>query len=63
MLVSIQEIGTAFAPAVTGLFPLRIPPGMFGVNHVLGQAIIEVNKEPGFAGGCLDQRGIVLSKS
>ena len=48
---------------MAGLFPLRIPPGMFGVNYVLGQAIVEMNIEPGFAVGRLDQGGIVLCKS
>ena len=36
---------------------------MFGVNYVLGQAIIDMNIEPGFTVGRLDQGGIVLCKS
>ena len=36
---------------------------MFGVNYVLGQAIVEMNIEPGFTVGRLDQGGIVLLKS
>ena len=62
MLVTKEEIGAALAPAMAGLFPLRKPPGTFGVNYVLGQAIVEMNIVPGFAVGRPDHCGIVFSK-